>query len=269
MYVRFVNGRRHGRWAAAWVLGLALAPAGSRAVEVGDARSEVVAELGAPVGAITLADEELLYFERGSVRLRDGRVASVQLVTAEEARKRREIEAAAAARAAATAAAVAARRKAEGEAVLRAWLEDPAFRSAPLPEQVARWEEFARRYPEVQMAGYLSEVTRRVEELRAREEQERRIAMLEFRASQAEQAAAIARDQASRSSAYMMAPGRTVYYVQPWLVPAHAAQECRDGRRAAGSSRASTSGTSASWPYDFGMRGSRIGISPRRPGMSW
>jgi len=260
---------RHAVWGLALAAGVVLAPAGALAVGVGASRADVIAELGDPVGAITLADEELLYFDRGSVRLRGGRVTSAQLVTADEARRRREAEAAASARAAASAAASAARRKAEGEAVLRVWLEDPAFRSAPLPEQAARWEAFARRYPEVPIAGYLSEVTRRMEDQRVREEQERRIAMLEFRAAQAEQAASAAREQASRFPAYMMAPGRTIYYVSPWTVPGGPFGECREKGTSAGSVRTGSSGGSSSWPYDFGMRGSGVGIGPRRPGMPW
>jgi hypothetical protein len=262
-------------WRQAGIASLAVALSGAApvsvpAVDPGDDRAAVVAELGQPVGAIHLADEELLYFDRGSVRLRGGVVTEVRLVTAEEARRRRAAEAAAASRAAAARKAQSARRKSEGEALLRSWLEDPAFRAAPLPEQAARWEEFARRYPEIEIAAYLSDVTRRMDEQRAHEAQERRIAMLEFRAMQAEQAARAAEEHASRLPPYMMAPGgRTIYYVQPWTVPGGAYGTCRDGAWRPAVPRATPSGGSSSWPYNFGMRESPVGISPRRPGMPW
>ncbi len=246
------------------------APVAAPSVEPGDDRAAVIAELGPPVGAIHLADEELLYFDRGSVRLRGGVVTEARLVTAEEARRRRAAEAAAAARAAAARRAESARRQAEGEALLRLWLDDPAFRAAPLVEQAERWKEFARRYPEVEIAAYLSDVTRRMDEQKAREDQERRIAMLEFRAMQAEQAAQAAEAHASRFPSYMMAPGgRTLYYVQPWTVPGGPYGTCRDATGRRNSTRAAPSGGSTSWPYNFGMRESPVGISPRRPGMPW
>lgn len=249
-------------------------PQAAQAVSTGADRDAVIAELGEPAGVIRLPNEELLYFDRGTVRLRDGVVVDVQLVTAEEARRRREAEAAMAARVAASRSAQAARRKAEGEALLRAWMEDPVFRRASLQEQADRWTEFARRYPEVPVAGYLSDVTKRLEEQQVREEQERRIAMLEFRALQAEQTARAAEERASRSTPWMTAPGgRSIYYVSPWTVPGGPgdpscvpyADRHRDSSRHGGG----TSGTSSSWPYDFGMRGSPVGVQSRQPGMKW
>src|SRR5689334_15458512 len=69
------------------VLGLVLAlSAASLAAEVapGDTLEEAVATLGSPRGRLQVAGRNLVYFERGEIEVRDGRVTRVDLLTPEE-----------------------------------------------------------------------------------------------------------------------------------------------------------------------------------------
>lgn len=249
--------------------------ASSRAVSPGDDRAAVVAELGEPAGMVRLATEERLYYDRGTVRIRDGRVTHVDLISAEALQRRRAAEAAAQAKVAAAQAAQGVRRKAEGEALLRQWLEDPAFRTLSLKEQAGRWAQFARRYPEVPVAAYLADVAKRLDEQRAREEQERRIAELQFRAQQAEQAAFAAEQRAFRASNpyAITAGGRTTYYVQPWtMYGPPSGSWCASPGNHGGPRRtpqAQPARGSSSWPYNFGLQPPSVQIGPRQPGMAW
>ncbi|MBU4460420.1 MAG: hypothetical protein KJ579_07630 [Verrucomicrobia bacterium] len=248
----------------------------SLAVAPGDDRAAVVAELGPPSGAVTLPDEERLYYDRGTVRLRGGRVTHVDLISAEELRSRRAAEAAAQAKVAAAQAAQSVRRKAEGEALLRQWLEDPVFRTLSFEEQAARWAQFARRYPEVPVAAYLADVAKRLDEQREREEQGRRITELLFRARQAEQAALAAEQRASRAlNPYAIsAGGRTTYYVQPWTLYGSPFGSGYAPRRGHGGPYRTPPQTqpargSSLWPYNFGLESPSVQIGPRQPGMPW
>lgn len=261
----------------AWRLAVAaICAAGGHAalaVSVGDDRAAVVAELGEPSGAIGFSGEERLYYDRGTVRVQGGRVIHVDLISDEELQRRRAAEAAARARVAEVQAAQSVRRKAEGEALLRQWLEDPVFRTMSFEEQAERWAQFARRYPEVPVAAYLADVAKRLDEQREREEQGRRITELLFRVQQAEQAALAAEQRASRAvSPYAIAAGgRTTYYVQPWTMygPPSRSWHAPDGHGAPRHApQTQPPRGSSAWPYNFGLEPS-VQIGPRQPGMPW
>lgn len=246
----------------------------SLAVAPGDDRAAVVAELGPPSGAVTLPREERLYYDRGTVRLSGGRVTHVDLISTEELQRRRAASAAAQAKVAAAQAAQSIRRKAEGEALMRQWLEDPAFRTLSFEDQAARWAQFARRYPEVPIAAYLADVAKRLDEQREREEQGRRITELLFRAQQAEQAALAAEQRASRASnPYAInAGGRTTYYVQPWTMygpPSGAWCAPRGHGGPYRTPQTQPAQGSSLWPYNFGLGSPSVQIGPRQPGMAW
>lgn len=127
-------------------LALALSTA-SFAAEVapGDTLAEAVAALGAPRGRLQVAGRHLVYFERGEIELRDGRVTRVDLLTPEE-------QAARLAREEQQRSMRETRRNeliAAGTAERDAKLADENFRSAPLAYQVTYWQNFAARYPGV------------------------------------------------------------------------------------------------------------------------
>jgi len=78
---------------ALWVCGLVVGGClgvSSWAVKPGDSRQAVVDELGKPLGFIGRGDEEYLYYERGTVQLKDGKVLTAELISPEQAREQRE-----------------------------------------------------------------------------------------------------------------------------------------------------------------------------------
>jgi len=114
-------------------------------VQPGASLEEVYATLGTPTGQLHRGGRHVLYYERGEIELQNGTLTRVALRSPEEhairvAREeqlRGEREA---------------RRAlglAEGTALRDRKLADASFQAAPVAYQVAFWEDFARRYPEV------------------------------------------------------------------------------------------------------------------------
>ena len=242
------------RAAAGLMLGAAcVARAG---VAEGWTREQVTAELGPPTGSIAMSGREVLYFERGTVEFRNGRVARADLVTAEEARQRREAEARAYQAWLRAESERSARRKAEGERELQRMLGDPQFLLEDPERQVAVWQDFMRRYPEVPAGVHLLEAQRRAEEARERRETEERLSRLEWMAVESQSRARAAEEEAQRLRSQT---SRT--YVLGWPAPYYHYQRrpydvrVRNRRDDAGgsSARGPTSRFEA-WPYDFGAK---------------
>ena len=250
------------------VAALAMTAAGGWAVAPGDSREAVFAELGQPTGLIQTTDGELLYFARGSVELRAGKVVKADLVSEEALRQRRQAEAAARAQRAKGDVVRRAQLKAEGEAVMKQWLADPDFLTADPEVQVARWQDFMRRYPDVPAAGHLVAAQKRLEARQAGQAHDRKLAELESRTQQAEQRAAAAEQAAQRArsrSDYSVWPDGSytwyaptplnAYYYPPLGAPVLVSPP-------AGAPRGSNFSTSPypgpqgphSWPYDFSSK---------------
>jgi hypothetical protein len=155
-------------------------------VRPGASLGEVQAVLGTPNGEALLNDRQFLYYERGTVELRDGRVTKVALRTAEgqaaviarEERMRAERES------------QRAHLLAEGNALRERKLTDAMFQAAPAAHQVAFWEDFAQRYPGVSVAEPLSiarmRLNEQLDEKRRRSEELNRLNELEERLAAAE-----------------------------------------------------------------------------------
>jgi hypothetical protein len=119
------------------------------AVNVGDSEKQVLDNLGPPRGRLDSGNLAILKYDRGTVTLVDGKVASAWLVSATEAAEQRaQVERAAAARRAAEAAARRTRIEA-GKAEKQKTIADPGFAKRKPAERLAYWEDFQRRYPEV------------------------------------------------------------------------------------------------------------------------
>ncbi len=155
-------------------------------VQRGASLEEVRATLGVPRGQLHVAGRQVLYYERGEVELQNGRLTRVALRSAEEhvllvtreerLRGEREIRRA--------------QLRAEGAALRERKLADPAFQAAPVAYQVAFWEDFARRYPEVSCVEPLTiarlRFNEQIEARRQREEQANRLTEMEERVAAAE-----------------------------------------------------------------------------------
>lgn len=252
------------RWWIRWLPWLAITAAG--AVEVGDTRDMVLAELGSPSGHIRGGDMEILYYPSGTVHLRDGRVTTVEWRSEEETRARlmAELEARRRMETARRA------RRVRDEERLRALVESDDYRLMSPSERIERLAEFARLHPEVSIAGPLLEAQRALSEERRREARAREVAE-ELERHYAE----LSRRATSRGHAppYMVSAGTTVYFVRPWTFADHFGAgpawldrppDCH-ARAAAG--RASSG--SSTWPYNFGMGEGGPRLGPRSPGMRW
>lgn len=242
-------------------------PGASAGIEPGQSRDEVTAVLGAPSGSIIMGGREVLYYERGSVELREGRVVSADLVTAEEARRRREAERAAHLAWQRAEAARRARNKAEGEAELQRLLNDPVFLLGDPDSQVAVWHDVLRRYPEVPAGAHLAQALQRAEAARDRRERDTRIADLERRTAEAERQARQAAEEIERRRS--MTTRTTVFMpYDPWTYTYYPGYHCAPPRRRTGEpsrsppSRGGATSSFQSWPYDFssGMRHSGGGV---------
>jgi len=159
------------------------------ALQPGDTRLSVIAELGAPTGFIRAGKEETLYYDRGHVQLQAGKVVDFEIISPAQLRERQAAAEQARVALAARTAEQRAQLKAEGETALRQLLADPEFAQASATVQVTRWREFMQRYPDVPVAAYYLPALKRYAEEQAHAAQEQRLAALEERVQEAEQRA--------------------------------------------------------------------------------
>ena len=180
---------------ALWSLAPLMLAAGE--VQPGDNFDQVCAILGTPRGQMSVNGRRVLYFERGEVELRAGAVTRVALLSDEVHAAREARRAAEAERRRTEQEIRRARTSAEGEELKARMLADVTFQTAAPGEQLASWENFARRYPEVSVGEQLTAARLRLagqaEARRAREIQGERIAELEARLAAAEARADTAR----------------------------------------------------------------------------
>jgi hypothetical protein len=172
-------------------------------VRPGNTLGEVRAALGTPNGQLRIGDRHLLYYDRGDIELRSGAVTRVALLSdadyAALVVRRGQIREEQEARRA--------RQCAEGEALKARMLADSSFQAAPPAYQIAFWENFTRRYPEVSdTEPLLIARLRLAEQARTQIEQEQRLAELEARVAEAEARAAEA--ALYRGPAYISYAGR-------------------------------------------------------------
>jgi hypothetical protein len=126
---------------------LLAAPVLAHATDIhpGDSLATVEAALGAPRSQMQLGDKLVLLYDRGQVRLVDGKVVSTSFVSAEELAAQQAQQKAADDQAAQ----LCAQRLAEGQALKAQVLADPRFNYAPPADQLAFWQKFRLHYPEV------------------------------------------------------------------------------------------------------------------------
>ena len=128
------------------------------AVNPGDPLKEVLERLGRPQGRISRGAVTTFYYDRGTVEFVDGKVSKAFLVTPEEARiqtedrEKTEMEQRQQAEA---------RRKSlleEGQRELARLRDDKEFAGRSAADRVAFWQDFIRRYPDVDAGGELAKV---------------------------------------------------------------------------------------------------------------
>lgn len=166
------------------------------AAMVGDTKDAVLAELGQPDGYLGTATREVFTYERGHVELADGIVISAELISEEEAvRRRLKREAEEAARLERERERRE-RLRTEGTDIRLRRLADSDFMTASAAQRLAFWQQFRKHYPMVQLGDeYGAALRERELELAAENAAiaaERRIRNLEMRVAQAEADAAYA-----------------------------------------------------------------------------
>jgi len=176
------------------------------AVQLGDNRQMIVEEMGSPTGEISAGSVTVMFFPRGEIRLRDGAVSSIDLVSetelaAQQAAMADELVRLDAARAERTR-----RLEVEGRAELAARKSSPDFMQLNATEQLASWRSFAARYPMISIAEELATLRERFgQEQRLYEldvANEQRMAELEDRLADAEARAERAERLARNRSGY-------------------------------------------------------------------
>lgn len=157
-------------------------------IRLGDSLETVIAALGEPIGELHVGSRSLMYFERGNVEFRDGKVVGARLVSPEEAAARREERIRLAQDAREAAEEARARRVVEGTALRDKKLADPVFMASSATARAAFWEAFREDYPEVALPTEYDAAIRerRAEQAAARAEAERELAMAQLLQAPAE-----------------------------------------------------------------------------------
>jgi len=191
-------------------------------IKPGDTFNEVKATMGPARGQLRLGDRLLLYYDRGEVELQAGVVSRVALMSLDDHAALETKRAAIATRIREEQAVRRAQVSAEGEKLMARKLADATFLAAPLSYQVAFWEDFSRRYPEVPSAEPLTiarlRYAEQLESKRAQTEQEERLAELEIRAREIEATAALAEARSRRIRQYRYADGASYQPFTLWPV---------------------------------------------------
>lgn len=184
-------------------------------VKPGDSFQQVIAELGEPQGEIAAGDYRLLYFPRGKVELRDGKVTKAELVTEEQAEKSRQLREQQQAEATRIAAEAREKRIVDGTAVRQAKLADKDFMASPASERVAFWQNFKKLYPEVPLGSEYTTALRELEQeyaaQRIERQRQQQIGDLEKRVADAEDRARRAEQRHSSTIVYDSSPGYGYY----------------------------------------------------------
>lgn len=208
-------------------------------VDTGETYARVLERLGQPQGEIASGDYRLLYYERGKVELRGGKVTKSDLLSPEQFETQRLLREKQAAEAERSAQEARARRIVEGTAVRAARLADPVFMASSAADRVAFWQHFKRTYPEVLLGDEYTVALRELEqqyaEMRLAQQRDAQVDELERRVADAEDRA---RRAERRSTFYYGSYSPPVYAWMPDCnngVPAHFSHAIRSSYSGYGS----------------------------------
>jgi hypothetical protein len=171
---------------------LLAAPVLAQATEIrlGASLADVKSTLGPPNGQAQINDKLILFYDRGQVQLVDGRVISSDFLSPEDFAAQQAQQKADEAKASQ----LRAQHIAEGQALKAQKLADPNFISAPPAYQVAFWQDFRLRYPEVSCDDEYKLALAR------QQESDQKVADLEARVTDAEDRAARAENMARQAN---------------------------------------------------------------------
>jgi len=179
-------------------------------VDVGDSYDAVIDRLGAPTVYIQTDTMAWLHYDRGTVKLEEGRVVEASLISPAKAEARHALEREELERRRTLLAEQEARRIQEGWDLKQSRSVDPRFHASPASQQVAFWRSFMVRYPEIPVHGELAIAMEQYQAERERalqeRERERRITELEERLRRAEEREMARSYSGARRSVYHRGP---------------------------------------------------------------
>ena len=207
-----------------------VASAAEAMIAIGDTETTVLEAMGEPSGYIRMDGMQMLYYDRGHVKINDGVVSEVSLISDAQLTARRKAAQNARMRAARREAERREELQLEGLAIKQRMLEGGELDGETAQNQVAAWSDFRNRYPGVPVETQLASALQRLEfqldrdrieaegrrrdletQLRIAELQER-VARTEQRARDAEQRARDAEDAARRSRYSYTYPVNVTHY---------------------------------------------------------
>lgn len=170
-------------------------------LRIGDSPEKVESVLGKPDGYMAMDTLTIYTYELGTIRFKEDKVSSINLITPEELAVKKQQEAEAVAL-----------RTAQGEKIKAAMEADERFAALPAENRAAFWERFRRDYPEVDVYVLYYQAKAEADQIAAAENEKKReqlrIANLELRVQQAEEAAR----QAQQAAATARIFNQTRYY---------------------------------------------------------
>jgi len=212
------------------VLAATVAGAVEATIAIGDTEAAVLEALGEPSGYIRMDGMQMLYYDRGHVKINDGVVSEVSLISDAQLTARRKAAEDERMRKAQREAERRNELQLEGLAIKRRMLESGELDGATAQNQVDAWSDFRNRYPGVPVETQLASALQRLElqldrnrteaegrqrdleiQLRIAELQER-VARTEQRARDAEQRARDAEDDSRRSRYSYTYPVNVTHY---------------------------------------------------------
>ena len=173
----------------------------------GDDVERITEVLGPAKGSVHTSKSGILFYDRGEVHTRHGKVSHIFLISKEELASRNEEEKIR----------NALRRK-EGEAQLTRIKDEGEFQNLSGHQQVAFWESFRKRYPDVDIQILYQNARDLARKEAEKEAEEQRIARLERRVLEAELRAAQAAEQAAQAQKATAMQQRRIRITHPAVV---------------------------------------------------
>lgn len=166
-------------------------------LKIGDSIARVEEVMGKPKGYMAMDKLTIYTYDLGSIRFTEGKVTTIDLITAEELQIKQKQEAE-----------LRAARKIQGEAIKTQMAADEQFAALPAASRREFWERFRRDYPDVDVYVLYHQAKTEADQIAAKEQETKRIDALEQRVRQAEAAARQAQQAAETARVF----NQTRYY---------------------------------------------------------
>ena len=146
-------------------------------IEIGDTRDDVIKALGEPDGSVALGDTEVMFYSRGQIDIKDGKVAHHDVISQEEFEARQQSRLKAQREQSRRAAEQLAQTKVQKSAQPKPASTEQQLADMSGEEQVAYWRDYQRKNPGADVSAQLRKARARAgEEAEKKAEIEQKIA---------------------------------------------------------------------------------------------